>query len=67
MTRDMSRAQYVREMIRLGFVPSGVLGYWSLQMDPRGWPTAIHATAADRTDWEYNGSPRELIRVTPHA
>lgn len=39
----------------------------SLQMDPRGWPIAIHASEADREGWETCGSPRELLRVTPHA
>jgi hypothetical protein len=39
----------------------------SFQWDPRGWPLAIHASQADAEGWETCGSPRELLRVTPHA
>lgn len=54
------RADAARILARFGLAVG-------MQWDPRGWPIAVHASAANATDWEYNGSPRELIRVTPHA
>lgn len=57
---NRSRARVAEILATFGLFPA-----W--QTDPRGWPVAIFASEADAKSWDRTGSPRELLRVTPHA
>ena len=68
---DPSEAVIDRAHAKLRARAADILGRFgmvaALQFDPRGWPVALFDCASDRDGWETCGSPRELLRVTPHA